>query len=91
MADVFTLEDLEVKLKVGKRTLYKYIKEGRLGALKVGRGWRIPLDAYNKFLAEGMNSTEMKSQKNAKSSSAAKDAVNDPKRGEKKETVQEAV
>lgn len=36
---LYDLKDLEELLKVNNRTLLKYIKEGRLKAVKVGQRW----------------------------------------------------
>lgn len=38
---IYTLEDLEKKLKIGVRTLREYIKRGELGASKIGRAYYV--------------------------------------------------
>ena len=46
---VYTLEEVEDILKVTKRTMYNYIKGGRLKAIKMGGRWRVrheDLDAF---------------------------------------------
>lgn len=48
--EVYTIEECSEILKVTKRTIYKYIKEGSLRASKVGRDWRITDAALRAFL-----------------------------------------
>lgn len=50
---VYTLEELVEILKVTKRTLYNYIKEGRLKAVKMGKYWRVTQNQLDSFLNEG--------------------------------------
>jgi excisionase family DNA binding protein len=47
---VYTLEEVEVILKVTRRTLYNFIKSGRIKAIKVGREWRISSENLQRFL-----------------------------------------
>lgn len=48
--EVYTIEECSEILKVTKRTIYKYVKEGSLRASKVGRDWRITDAALRAFL-----------------------------------------
>lgn len=48
--EVFTIEECAEILKVTKRTIYKYVKEGTLRASKVGRDWRVTDTAIRAFL-----------------------------------------
>lgn len=50
---VYTLEELVDLLKVTKRTLYNYIKSGRLKAVKMGKYWRVTQKQLDAFLSEG--------------------------------------
>jgi len=50
---VYTLEELVELLKVTKRTLYNYIKEGKLKAVKMGKYWRVTQKQLDAFLNEG--------------------------------------
>lgn len=50
---VYTLEELVDLLKVTKRTLYNYIKSGRLKAVKMGKYWRVTQKQLDAFLNEG--------------------------------------
>ncbi len=38
---VYTLEELTELLHLTRRTLYNYIKDGKLKAVKIGREWRV--------------------------------------------------
>lgn len=55
MADikVYTLDEVADILKVTKRTLYNYVKEGKLQAFKMGKYWRITDDKLQAFLSTG--------------------------------------
>lgn len=55
MADikVYTLEEVQEILKVTRRTLYSYIKSGKLKAVKVGRYWRVPAKALQEVVENG--------------------------------------
>ena len=50
---VYTLEELVEVLQVTRRTLYNYIKEGKLKAVKVGKYWRVREDQLRDFLSTG--------------------------------------
>lgn len=55
MADikVYTLDEVAEILQVTKRTLYTYLKTGKLHAIKVGKYWRVTEDALQAFLSTG--------------------------------------
>lgn len=50
---LYTLKEVEDILKVTQRTLYRYIKEGNLQAVKVGREWRVTHEALQAFISKG--------------------------------------
>lgn len=50
---VYTLEELVDLLKVTKRTLYNYIRTGRLKAVKMGKYWRVTQKQLDAFLQAG--------------------------------------
>lgn len=50
---VYTLEELVDLLHVTRRTLYTYIKEGKLKAVKIGKYWRVREDQLRDFLSGG--------------------------------------
>lgn len=55
MADikVFTLDEVADILKVTKRTLYNYVKAGKLHAVKIGKYWRVSEESLQAFISTG--------------------------------------
>lgn len=47
---VYTLEELVEVLQVTRRTLYNYIREGKLKAAKMGKYWRVTEKQLEAFL-----------------------------------------
>jgi excisionase family DNA binding protein len=47
--ELYTLHEVEDLLKVTQRSLYNFIKDGRLKAVKVGREWRVSSEALREF------------------------------------------
>jgi excisionase family DNA binding protein len=41
METYYTPQEIAKQLKVNKLTVYRWIKEGRLKAVKIGRFWRV--------------------------------------------------
>lgn len=52
---VLTTEEAMGYLKISKPTFLKYIRLGRIKAIKAGKGWRILLSELNRFLKGEMN------------------------------------
>jgi len=50
---VYTLEEVQNILKVTRRTIYNYIKEGKLKAVKMGKYWRVSHEALRGFVDNG--------------------------------------
>jgi len=48
---LYTTEEVKKILKVTQRTVYNYIKNGDLKAVKVGRRWRVKHQDLKAFLA----------------------------------------
>ena len=42
--------ELAEKLRVSEMTIYRYIEAGKLKAHRLGKGYRIPKDEYERFL-----------------------------------------
>lgn len=51
----YTLNDLIDILGVSRRTLHKYIKQGKLRAFKLGNQWRVTEAELNKFKEKNSN------------------------------------
>ena len=47
---VYTLDEVQDILKVTQRTVYNYIKQGKLKAVKMGKYWRIRHEDLDAFL-----------------------------------------
>lgn len=47
---VYTLDEVAEILSVTKRTVYSYVKDGKLEAVKVGKFWRVRKDQLDRFL-----------------------------------------
>lgn len=47
---VYTLNEVEELLKVSLRTLYRYIKDGRLKANKIGNKWIVTEQSLKDFI-----------------------------------------
>ena len=50
---VFTLDEVADILKVSRRTLYTYVKEGKLPAVKMGKYWRVSQESLQAFISTG--------------------------------------
>ena len=55
MADikVYTLDEICEILKVTKRTMYNYIRAGKLKAVKMGKYWRVTEENLRAFIEAG--------------------------------------
>lgn len=50
---VYTLDEVADILKVTRRTLYNYIKAGKLPAVKMGKYWRVSQNSLQSFISIG--------------------------------------
>lgn len=50
---VYTLDEVAEALKITRRTLYTYVKDGKLKAVKIGREWRVSEAALQDFINKG--------------------------------------
>ena len=50
---VYTLDEVADILKVTKRTLYNYVKAGKLPAVKMGKYWRVSEESLQSFISTG--------------------------------------
>ena len=51
---LYTLKEVENFLKVSRRTVYRYIKSGKLKAVKVNGQWRVPREELERIAREGL-------------------------------------
>lgn len=47
---VFTLDELAEILTISKRSLYRFIKNGRLKGVRIGKAWRVTQAQLDDFL-----------------------------------------
>jgi len=52
-----TVEDVMKRLQIGERTAYRYVKEGKIKAVKIG-GWRIEEKDLQDFIKRSTNTTK---------------------------------
>ncbi|MHA1330914.1 MAG: helix-turn-helix domain-containing protein [Candidatus Hodarchaeales archaeon] len=52
--EFYTLNDIAELLGLNWRTVQRYVKDGRIKAIKVGRQWRIPAEEYARIKKEGV-------------------------------------
>ncbi|MBW1854510.1 MAG: helix-turn-helix domain-containing protein [Deltaproteobacteria bacterium] len=50
MAQILTTKDLAKYLKLTEVTIYKYVKEGKIPAQRVGSRWRFDKDKIDEML-----------------------------------------
>jgi len=60
MEKFYTPEEIANNLKVSRKTVYNWIQEGRLKAVKIGHFWRIPESELNRLLGGGQDGKEEK-------------------------------
>lgn len=53
MNEMLTARDIQEMLQVDRSTVYRMADDGRLPAIKVGRQWRFPRQAVERFLSSG--------------------------------------
>lgn len=52
MQEYFTPDEISQKLKINVRTVYRWIREGKLKAIKIGHFWRIAESELRSLLEE---------------------------------------
>jgi len=52
---LYTIEQISEILKVTKRTVYNYIKNSDLKAVKIGKYWRVKHSDLEEFINTGTN------------------------------------
>jgi excisionase family DNA binding protein len=50
---IYALDEVANILKVTRRTLYTYVNEGKLKAVKIGKYWRVSEEALKHFISTG--------------------------------------
>ena len=57
---IYTVEELSKKLKASPRTIYEYIKEGRLDARRFGKKYQITQESLEKYFGISVSGGEIK-------------------------------
>lgn len=55
---IYSLKEVEKILQVSQRTLYNYIKTGKLKAVKMGKYWRVSHESLKDFTEHGTEPRE---------------------------------
>ncbi|MBU1852953.1 MAG: helix-turn-helix domain-containing protein [Candidatus Omnitrophica bacterium] len=55
---VMTVKDIADYLHMHPMTIYRYVKEGKIPAFKIGTSWRIRRDSIQKWIKESEQQTE---------------------------------
>lgn len=55
MDELLTVNQITAILKVSKMTVYRYIKAGKIDAIKAGRDFRVKKTEFDKFLERSKN------------------------------------
>ena len=63
MEKIYTLQEVAVKLRVSERTIFRYLKSGKLRGSKIG-AWRFSETDITNFLQSLSNNENTKSIKN---------------------------
>lgn len=56
--EYYTPEEAANKLKLARRTVYRWLREGRIKGRKMGQLWRIPESELNRLLGGEQNGKE---------------------------------
>ncbi len=57
--EYLTSREVAEILRIHPRSVTRFIKEGRLGAVKVGKFWRIPREQLDAFIKRGTKRIEV--------------------------------
>ena len=64
--NVYSLEEVAEILKITRRTLYTYAKEGKLHAVKIGKYWRVSEKDLQDFISKGTSVSDTNRRKAGK-------------------------
>jgi excisionase family DNA binding protein len=51
---LYTLREVAQAMRVHERTVYRLVRDGKLGAIRVGSQWRVPEQAFAEFVEQGL-------------------------------------
>ena len=50
---ILHVKDLQVLLSISHNTAYELVRSGKIRSVRIGRTYKIPLDAVNEYLQNG--------------------------------------
>ena len=50
---VLHVKDLQVLLSISHNTAYELVRSGKIRSIRIGRTYKIPLDAFQEYLRNG--------------------------------------
>ena len=50
---VLTIDDAAIIMKISRQSVWRYVKDGKIPAARVGKLWRISRDKLKEFLSGG--------------------------------------
>ena len=53
--DVLTAHEAMKYLGIGENSIYRLLKNGELGAFRIGRTWKIPIKELDKFIDKSID------------------------------------
>ena len=62
MGKLFTIQQVMAQLHISDETIYRYIRKGKIKAIRVGSLWRISSEALDEFLKKGEQNTHESNQ-----------------------------
>jgi excisionase family DNA binding protein len=57
MDEILTVQEVADYFKVSRSTVWRWCKEGKISAFKVGRGWRLRRTEMEKLIEENCDNT----------------------------------
>ena len=53
LPQILHVKDLQVLLSISHNTAYELVRSGKIRSIRIGRTYKIPLDAFNEYLRNG--------------------------------------
>ena len=53
LPQILHVKDLKVLLSISHNTAYELVRSGKIRSIRIGRTYKIPLDAFNEYLRNG--------------------------------------
>ena len=53
LPQILHVKDLQVLLSISHNTAYELVRSGKIRSIRIGRTYKIPLDAFTEYLRNG--------------------------------------